>query len=104
MRVICKRGTSPDINTYRYAEQIIDPVISTIPIALEVGRNIMDDNEPLIPVTLTSVYVPTKTGDLIGVSDELQADVWLGECTGVELRLGQDGRFTVTQQLLRRVL
>lgn len=103
MRVVCKRSTSPDINAYRYAEQIIEPVISTIPVALEVGRNVMDDNEPLIPVTLTSVYVPTKTGDLLEVSDELQANVWRAECTGVELRLGQDGRFTVTQQLLRRV-
>lgn len=103
MRIICKRGVSSDVNAYRYAEQIIDPVISTVTVALEVGRNAMDDSEPLIPVTLTSIYVPAKVGDLIEVSDELQANVWRAECTGVELRLGQDGRFTITQQLLRRV-
>lgn len=69
-------------------EVISNPLLETITLAMERGRNEIDANTEIIPTTLTSVYrAGLDTGQVIEVLDALQGSVWRGKIRGVTLAM-----------------
>jgi len=78
--IIVQRGTGD-----HPGEDIIDPLISEISVALSRGQVEIDKVAKGIPVTLSVRFRSgIRTGQLIEVVDSLQGAAWRGKITGVE--------------------
>jgi hypothetical protein len=79
-----------DIFVQRYAgdrrgEDIVDPLIGSIPVAIARGRNELDERaQPMMPMELETVYRDgLRLGQLVFVSDSNSGSAWIGKVTGI---------------------
>lgn len=76
-------------------EDIVDPLITDISVALSRGQVEVDKVAKGVPVTLqTKFRAGLRTGQLIEVVDALMGVAWRGKITGIEH--GVDGPVLIT--------
>jgi hypothetical protein len=70
------------------ADTIVDPLLSDTQAAVQRGRNFLDENDDLEPVTLQINYRSgLERGQIVEVHDALQGGVWRGQITGISHRV-----------------
>ncbi len=83
-------------------DDIVDPLITTLPAALERGRNELDEHSGGIPVTLATKYLASVfPGQLVRVEDALQGAIWLGKIISFRHQTILGGAVT-TLEILRQ--
>lgn len=67
-------------------ETISDTLISTVSVGVQRGRNTIDRNAKIVPVTLETRYrAGLRTGMVVEVMDALQSRVWRGKITSLDI-------------------
>jgi len=84
-------------------DDITDPLITTLGVALARGQVEVDKSAPIKNVQLTSKFrTDVTTGQVIEVIDALQGAAWRGKITSVEH--GRDGVALITRLRVEKVV
>ena len=79
--IIVQRGDS-----LHQGEDVESPLLSTLPVALELGRNLLNKNSAFTNHDVTCLYRKNiRVGDLSEVHDALQGQSWRGRIKSVAL-------------------
>lgn len=74
---------------------VIDPLISTIAVALERGRIEIDKASDLQPMSVRALYISgIMLGDIVEIHDAYQGRSWKGKVTGIRHSLQGNVVFT----------
>lgn len=80
---------------------IEDPLIITVDVALQRGRNTIDEHSPQQPVALVTRFrTGVEVGQLVEVHDAFQGESWRGKIVG--LSHSWQGGFPLTELTIRR--
>lgn len=82
----------------RPTDDIIEPLLTTLPAKLERARNELDEGELASIIRITGRYQPNAfPGALVQVSDSAQGGNWRGVITSVEHNMIQGGVLTTLE-------
>ena len=80
LHIIAQRGAAT-----RPAADLVDELISEIPVAIQRGRNYLDDHAGLQSILLATTWRSgVESGQLIAVYDPLQGAAWRGQIAAIE--------------------
>jgi hypothetical protein len=88
----------------RAGQDVVDPLIGSLPVALARGRQELDDQaDPLQPVTVVCLFrVGLRLGNAVRFQDSRRG-TWTGTIVGINHR-GAGGVTSTTLQLRRKVI
>lgn len=67
-------------------EVVSNPLLEKVPVAIQYGRNLIDRNAKMRPVSMETRYRQgLETGKIIEVLDALQGTVWRGKIRSVDI-------------------
>lgn len=94
--IIVKRGEGD-----KPGHDIFEPLLATIPVAIERGRSEIDSESDIQSVVMECVYRSNvEKGQLIEVLDILQGKTWRGKLVGIQHTL--DGSKVITELTVHR--
>lgn len=71
----------------QYGADIENPMITTTPVALQKGRNVIDESSGQQTVILVCNYrVGIRRGQTVTIMDALQGQTWVGKVSGIAHR------------------